>query len=385
MLFCQYVYYQHINPPRSRSRLTRRMSVDRPSPRYRTLSAVASHVAATAALAAEHDEHVAPHSSRRTNRWPQSSRETFFDATASRAMSREDAADIDDVDEGAFSTLADSFHSEGGQTIGNKQVSWNTEPGRKRGNSVGGYTTLTRSGVLPPSASYMENSVSSLARGRSLQRDSEHTHLGVQPSVPRSSRISKQGASMMFLGLFALFGIGRGSFGSNHMPMLAVTGRVLAPRAMNSVETLPMTSDISVSPENTFGYTLISIPAADFEPQVVDSHDQELIIGHIFAWVCTTLYLTSRLPQIWKNVSVFLIFSCSSFTHILCSSTFYQYARKSVEVCFPMQNSSLPLVMLSACLPGTINVSLCLCIPRKRLLCRLHPHLAGSIPASTGF
>lgn len=293
------------------------MSVDRPSPRYRTLSAVASNVAATAALAAQHDEHAAPHSSRR-NRWPQSSRETFLDTTASHAMSREDAAaDIDDVDEGAFSALADSFHSEGGQTIGNKQVSWNTEPGRRRGNSVGGYTTLTRSAFLPPSASYMENSVGSLARGRSLQRDSEHTHVGVQPSVSRSSRISKQGASMMFLGLFALFGIGGGSFGSYHMPMLAVTGRVLAPRAMNSVESLPTTnpiSDISVSPENSFVYTLISIPPADFEPQVVDSHDQELIIGHIFAWVCTTLYLTSRLPQIWKNVSVFLIFSSSSFT-----------------------------------------------------------------------
>lgn len=28
------------------------------------------------------------------------------------------------------------------------------------------------------------------------------------------------------------------------------------------------------------------------------------IIGRISAWACTTLYLTSRLPQIWKNVSI---------------------------------------------------------------------------------
>lgn len=27
------------------------------------------------------------------------------------------------------------------------------------------------------------------------------------------------------------------------------------------------------------------------------------IVGRVSAWVCTTLYLTSRLPQIWKNVS----------------------------------------------------------------------------------
>lgn len=306
------------------------MSVDRPSPRYRTLSAVASNVAAAAALAAQHDEHAAPHSSRRTTRWPQSSRETFFDTSASRAMSREGAAvDVDDVDEGAFSALADSFHSEGGQTIGNynKQVSWDTEPGRRRGNSVGGYTTLTRSAFLPPSASHMENSVDSLARGRSLQRDSERANLGVQLSVSRSSRISKQGASMVFLGLFALFGIGGGgSFGSKHMSMLTITGRVLAPRAMDSVETRSTTnliSDVSVSSEDTFAYTLISIPppsTTDFEPQVAESHDQEIIIGRIFAWVCTTLYLTSRLPQIWKNVRVFVIFflfSSSTFSHPL--------------------------------------------------------------------
>lgn len=37
------------------------------------------------------------------------------------------------------------------------------------------------------------------------------------------------------------------------------------------------------------------------------SHYQR-IVGRASAWVCTTLYLTSRLPQIWKNVSTY----CSS-------------------------------------------------------------------------
>ena len=27
------------------------------------------------------------------------------------------------------------------------------------------------------------------------------------------------------------------------------------------------------------------------------------IVGRLSAWACTTLYLSSRLPQIWKNVS----------------------------------------------------------------------------------
>ena len=32
--------------------------------------------------------------------------------------------------------------------------------------------------------------------------------------------------------------------------------------------------------------------------------DLERFIGRAAAWLCTTLYLTSRLPQIWQNVSV---------------------------------------------------------------------------------
>ena len=34
--------------------------------------------------------------------------------------------------------------------------------------------------------------------------------------------------------------------------------------------------------------------------------DYQRLIGRINAWACTTLYLTSRLPQIWKNVSLSL-------------------------------------------------------------------------------
>ena len=33
--------------------------------------------------------------------------------------------------------------------------------------------------------------------------------------------------------------------------------------------------------------------------------EKRRVVGRISAWTCTTLYLTSRLPQIWKNVSAF--------------------------------------------------------------------------------
>lgn len=46
----------------------------------------------------------------------------------------------------------------------------------------------------------------------------------------------------------------------------------------------------------------------------------ERMIGRISAWCCTTLYLTSRLPQIWKNVS-----------EISLASLNEQFRRRSVE------------------------------------------------------
>lgn len=66
-----------------------------------------------------------------------------------------------------------------------------------------------------------------------------------------------------------------------------------------------------------------------------DKHDDghynnEMIkrtIGRISAWICTTLYLTSRLPQIWKNVSVFSGICCARAELIFL----IQYQRKSVE------------------------------------------------------
>lgn len=51
--------------------------------------------------------------------------------------------------------------------------------------------------------------------------------------------------------------------------------------------------------------------------------DIQRIIGRISAWACTTLYLTSRLPQIWKNVG------CTGCPKV--STDRYQFQRRSVE------------------------------------------------------
>ncbi|KAJ3787456.1 PQ loop repeat-domain-containing protein [Lentinula aff. detonsa] len=328
----QYVYYQHVNPPRARSRIRPTSVGDRPSPPYRRLSAVASNVAAAAALAAQHEEHNAP---RRIHRWPQSSRETFLDSSASR-ISRDDG-DGDEVNEGAFSALADSFHSEGGQTLGNKQVLWNME-WQRRGSSVGRYPALTQSAYLPPPSTF-DNTADSTARGRTLQRDPGQGHMDrVLPSTSlgRGSRVSRQSASMVFLGVFTLFGLG--SFSSpRHIISLSNAsrnGRVLFPRAIDSTSTFSPTGGVTTSyivdgfVSFNDSYTSISIPPTTglpaFEPKIVDDSN-ERIIGRIFAWVCTTLYLTSRLPQIWKNYVRKSVEGLSMFLFIFAflGNTFY--------------------------------------------------------------
>ncbi|KAJ3753411.1 PQ loop repeat-domain-containing protein [Lentinula raphanica] len=303
----QYLYYQHVNPPRARSRIRPMSAGDRPPSRYRRLSAVASNVAAAAALAAQHGEHNVP---RQASRWPQSSRDT-----GSR-VSRDIDRDGDDVEEGALSALADSFHSEGGRTLNNKQVPWNTEWPR-RGNSVGRYPALTRSAYFQPPShpTFDPTPTDHSARGRTLQREAGQgrpDRVLPSTSLGRGSRVSRQSTSMVFLGVFALIGLG--SFPSTrHVTSLSDatrTGRVLFPRTIHStnMSSLDKTStatpliDEYITTNDT--YTIINTPPATgipaFEPKIVDASN-ERIIGRIFSWVCTTLYLTSRLPQIWKN------------------------------------------------------------------------------------
>ena len=53
----------------------------------------------------------------------------------------------------------------------------------------------------------------------------------------------------------------------------------------------------------------------DGEPPLLPHHhheqpkwtreEKQRVVGRISVWTCTTLYLTSCLPQIWKNVSAF--------------------------------------------------------------------------------
>ncbi|KAG6917950.1 hypothetical protein DXG01_017134 [Tephrocybe rancida] len=243
-------FAHHTRPLPSASRT--RTSIDRGAARYRTLSAVAANVAASAALAAQQDEHADPR-----RRWPVHS--------ASRVPADSD----DDVDENALAALADSFHSDVGHTGGRRVHTWSIERHRTRSGSLGGMISASHQ-QLPTS-----DSVYDAGRGRPLERGED----GVEPELASPGRRQshrRSAGTMVFLGAWALFGIG--TFANRRH--VAGTGTVLAAR----------------------GYEGQARPL--YEALMMDPLSEQ-VIGRIFAWSCTTLYLTSRLPQIWKNVSAF--------------------------------------------------------------------------------
>ncbi|KAK7054771.1 hypothetical protein VNI00_003234 [Paramarasmius palmivorus] len=308
-LLGQYIYYVNIKPPpppihpRSRSTTARRMSIDRPRTRYRTLSAVAANVAAAAAALAAQQGEVREHSAH-GNR-------LFHTHAATESSTSRVTRDIDDdEDDGAMAALADSFHSEGGRTIGRKRVSWSKERYGRRAGSVGGHPPLTQSAFLPMTSTDALHSAASTVRGRPETSN-------VDSTIRHASVASRQGAGLAFLSVFALFSVG------TLVQQRSNTGRVLVPRADADVVShgdvglgvphpgLPLdledgpiaTSLPDLNQENSPNTIYVSTPQiAQNEPTfVTEDTDQERILGRIFAWLCTTLYLTSRLPQIWKN------------------------------------------------------------------------------------
>lgn len=159
------------------------------------------------------------------------------------------------------------------------------------------------------------------SRGRPLQRanrlslDSRGEQHTWHPSEEgsqgrRSPRASRLGASMVFMGAWALFGIGtlgkRAYNGESGVAILP--GKVLSSSSLTP-PSLSLPSPTHESPP--LATVELVFDAPQFEDMSKDrppaaGPPMERVIGRISAWACTTLYLTSRLPQIWKNVRVWM-------------------------------------------------------------------------------
>ena len=131
----------------------------------------------------------------------------------------------------------------------------------------------------------------------------------------------KRSAGIVFLsvGVGALFAFG------THMDASKVVGersgsaveigegRVLGIRRVEVLETGTMRSDYAHAHTPLVHLLYANIdddpplpPHRRHERPERTSEEKRRVVGRISAWTCTTLYLTSRLPQIWKNVSAYL-------------------------------------------------------------------------------
>jgi solute carrier family 66 (lysosomal lysine-arginine transporter), member 1 len=298
--------------PRSRAGSLAYRSRERAPSRYRTLSAAAANVAsAAAALATQRNE---PSTSPRISaRYSRRSLDGLVDND--RRRSRQDD---DDVDDDALAMLGESFHSDWSGRHKPVFPSKESQP-------VAGHSRSRSRQPIPsssiPAALQITSTTDDLdpsTRGRSLQRANraslesrgEHTWLSGEEGSQgrRSPRASRRGAAMVFMGAWALFGIGtlgiRGNIGERGVGVLP--GKVLSPSGLTPFS-LPSPSPTHESSPLTTVDLVFNDP--HFEDMSKDrppaaGPPMERVIGRISAWMCTTLYLTSRLPQIWKNVRV---------------------------------------------------------------------------------
>jgi hypothetical protein len=150
-------------------------------------------------------------------------------------------------------------------------------------------------------------------------RASERAESPVDERRKRVSQTSGRGASLVFLAVFGMWGVGFG--GSSGAGAGGVVGRGMG--KMGRVVTRPevyvqntVHPSVYFAPSPKGVVQLQYVPSSSYTdgehpepvPPPADEPDRTSwtwIIGRISAWTCTTLYLTSRMPQIWKNVSGF--------------------------------------------------------------------------------
>jgi len=310
VLCIQYFYYykppKALPPMHAHARSAtmppgRRLSVDRGAARYRTLSAVVSHVAAAAAQQDELGEgHQSSLYPRRTSRI--------------RHIASDDGGEQDQGEE-LQSAMVESFYSEGGHDVRPRRVSWSIDRQRIRAASVG------RS-VREPGLTLLPNDPLLSSRSENLRHEVPQSSHNVPASSTesltptivsaRGTRASRRGSAMVFLGAWALFGLGTLTHNqrilySDNRPSI---GRVLATVEYRNGP-VPVALDNARIYRRDTGTRNLDTVNLTFSGQSDTpggpSHDDhepstEQVLGRFFAWLCTTLYITSRLPQIWKNV-----------------------------------------------------------------------------------
>jgi solute carrier family 66 (lysosomal lysine-arginine transporter), member 1 len=268
-------------------------------------------------MAANHQEVPSPRVLQRLSR-------RSIDEGSEPVTSPVEMSDDEEYDEEALARLADSIQSEGGRS--RKQVLWNAVSQGRRSGSLDPTTrqTLPSRRSIRPSLQMTDSREGGFdTRGRPQQReaDMEDGSRGFENRTSTrtsGSRASRRGASLVFLGFWALFGVGTLAGSRRSLPSISSlsVGRVLTPldgqvpRALD----IPTAVGPDYQPED-FSWVEISADTGSTNHEDLPPPGESLpirqVIGRLSAWTCTILYLTSRLPQIWKNVST-MVYSLPS-------------------------------------------------------------------------
>ena len=266
---------------------------ERTPSRYRAISAVAANVAAAAALVAQHDEQ--GHTRRHTHR--------------QRRYTEQSHDLIHEEAEQELPSLMDSFYSEDGYATRQNRVSWSTERYHARGGSLGRHSLIAPH--VTASAAY-SNAAASTSKEELTIRGQTEAMTEVPSGPPagrrRNSRAGRGGAGLVFLGVWALFGLGGYATVGKRTPTkpnsMRGVGRVLGASIANVTPTILEHHDQDTQPQqHTSEINVIFLDKLESVDFHLTGMSNAKSIGRIFAWLCTTLYLTCRLPQIWKNVS----------------------------------------------------------------------------------
>lgn len=184
---------------------------------------------------------------------------------------------------------------------------------------------------------------SSLSRERNTDLDSPHYYKNRSRSRRASSTstsaltegASRRSASIVFLGVFVLLGFS--TFNHKHYsstfisPSSTWQGDVLTPVSPEHHNHRRQHYHYYLHPLHhtyqTNTYITTHIPRDNSQSFLDDDHssDTEKLIGRLAAWTCATLYLTSRLPQIWKNYTRKSVEGLSMylFAFAFCGNLFY--------------------------------------------------------------
>ncbi|KAG8840080.1 hypothetical protein FRC20_005804 [Serendipita sp. 405] len=270
---------------------------------------------------------------------------------------------------------ASSFHQspieEGEQTptLGGEIVGGEDDELRRRSRSRGRPSTRSR---LQPLLVY--NPASPVddegGEGTSAAHGAENRGLEVESERERASKSGsrRRSASIVFLsvGLGAFFVMNKGpSPASVHSPM--GVARAGYPRGQ-VLDWQSVVEDAPRIPEPLVEETVVHFPPPDnsyadakeeptwtldrshkdrsrHDPPPLTPEQKRRLVGRISAWACTTLYLTSRLPQIWKNYTRGSVqgLSLALFVFAFLGNTFYVASILSSPIIWEYPSGGQPI------------------------------------------